>query len=123
MYDMTDRESFTDVKQYWMKEIFGLFGDDADQKMSIILIGTKADIVNPDYEYSQETVKRRDVLELKREHNRLLGPFECSAKTGKNVGKAFSKLVDDLVKRDVIGLKKISQCQLTTPKGKPCGIC
>ncbi len=123
MYDMTDRESFTDVKQFWMKEIFGFFGEDADEKISIILVGTKSDIANPDYDDSQDTVKRRDVMGLKKEHNRILGPYECSAKTGKNVTKAFEKLVDDLVARDVMGFKRNNRYELTKSNGKPCGVC
>ena len=122
MYDMTDRETYTDIKQFWMKEIFGMFGEDADQKMPIVLIGTKADLVNPEYDDNQETVRKRDVMELKKEHCRLLGPFECSAKTGKNVEKAFSKLVEDLVTRDKIGLRKPKCCELQ-PTVKLCRVC
>lgn len=124
MYDMTDRESFIEVKQFWMNEIFGIFGDDADQKMPIMLIGTKADLVNPYYDDNQETVKKRDVMELKKEHNRLLGPYECSAKTGKNVEKAFSKFVDDLVTRDMVGLRKLNYYELQQNfTFQLCGIC
>ena len=121
MYDMTDRESYTEVKQFWMKEIFGIFGDDADQKMPIMLIGTKADLVSPYYDVDdQDTVKKRDVMELKKEHGRLLGPYECSAKTGKNVDKAFTKLVEDLVTRDMVGLQRPNNYIEPT---KLCGIC
>ena len=119
IYNTTDRESYTEVKHYWMKEIFGLFGDDADQKMPIMLIGTKADLIHGCCDDEQEVVRKRDVMELKKEHSRLLGPYECSAKTGKNIEKAFSRLVDDLVIRETIGIPKPDH-----PKPpKPCGMC
>ena len=102
-----------------MKEIFGLFGDDADHKMPIMLIGTKADLIHACCDDEQEVVRKRDVMELKKEHSRLLGPYECSAKTGKNIDKAFSRLVEDLVMRETIGIPKPDH-----PKPpKPCGMC
>lgn len=103
---MTDRESFTEVKQYWMKEILGLFGEDADHRMPIMLIGTKADLVQHKYDSEQIVVKKRDVLELKKEYDRMLGPYECSAQTGKNVDKAFLRIAEDLVLRDTLGTSR-----------------
>lgn len=102
IYDMTDDESFTDVKQYWMKEIFGMFGEDADRCMPIMLIGTKADLID---DHNKEIVQKKDMIELKKKYNRILGPYTCSAKTGENVDKAFLKLAEDLVIRDTIGFQ------------------
>lgn len=117
---MTDRESFAEVKQYWLKEIFGLFGEDADHRMPIMLVGTKADEVNASYDDEQTFVKKRDVMELKREYDRMLGPYECSARTGENVEKAFSKIAEDLVLRDTVGMLQYNK-DLDSPSS--CKIC
>ena len=100
MYDITEPESFIDVKRYWMNEIFSHFGSDADNRMPIMLIGTKCDQVDR-FNDEQTIVKRRDVMDLKKAHEGLLGPLECSSRTGKNVDKAFKKIADELVKRDM----------------------
>ena len=104
MYEITEPESFIDVKQYWMNEIFTHFDSDADNKMPIMLIGTKCDLVDR-FNDEQTIVKRRDVMDLQKAHEGLLGPLECSSLTGKNVDKAFEKIADELVKRDMKDLR------------------
>ena len=103
VYDMTDRASLNEVKQYWMKEIVQHFGDDADHRLPIMLIGAKADLAKSTFDDEQKFVKKRDVLDLKKEYDRMLGPYECSAVTGKNVDKAFSRIAEELVSRNTLG--------------------
>lgn len=120
VYDMTDRESFTEVKQYWMKEIVQIFGQDADHRMPIMLIGTKADLAAAArFDSEQKIVKKRDVIELKKEYDRILGPYECSAQTGKNVDKAFHRIAEDLVRRDTLGTSRNFETNVTSA----CKIC
>ena len=109
VYNIVDRESFTEIKQYWFKEIFGYFGEDASEHMPILLVGNKADEVSNYDDDEQVIVKKRDALELKGECGGVLGPYECSAKSGSNVERIFLKVTEELVKRDTIGLGPIGE--------------
>uniref|UniRef100_A0A1X7U0Q0 Uncharacterized protein n=1 Tax=Amphimedon queenslandica TaxID=400682 RepID=A0A1X7U0Q0_AMPQE len=104
VYDMTDRKSFVEIKQYWIKEIAVQFGDDADHHLPIMLIGTKADLAKSIGDDEQKLVKKQDVLDLKKEYDRMLGPYECSAVSGKNVDKAFNRIAEELVSRNTLGI-------------------
>lgn len=98
VYDIMDPDSFLEVRQYWINEIFGVYGEEADHQMAILLVGTKYDMVDI-YDDHQVIVRKRDVLCLKEKHERLLGPIECSAKTGKNVDIVFETLVREIISR------------------------
>lgn len=110
MYNIVDRESFSEIKQYWLKEIFGFFGEDASEHMPILLVGNKVDEVSNYADDDQVIVTKRDALELKGEcGGTLLGPYECSAKSGSNVERAFLKMTEELVKRDTMGFGPICE--------------
>ena len=100
VYSITDPDSFVEVKQYWMDEIFGYYGEDADHHMPIILVGTKLDLVD-EYNDNQVIVKPSDVSELKGKYTRLIGPIECSAKSGKGIDKVFNTLGKELFGQDL----------------------
>lgn len=100
VYDITDPDSFIEVRQYWINEIFGYFGEEADHHIPIILVGTKLDLVDK-YDDTQVIVRLQDVKDLKGKHDRLIGPIECSAQTGKNVDKVFNVLTKELFDRDL----------------------
>ena len=104
VYQITDPASYVEVKDSsWLRMVYGLFGEDADQHIPILLVGSKSDLVDK-YDDLQVRVRSRDVKEdLKHRHSQLLGPIECSSKTGKNVDKVFQVLAEEIVRRDMEG--------------------
>ena len=100
VYDITDPDSFVELKDSWIQSVFSYFGEDADEKIPIVIVGNKCDLVDR-YDCSQVLVNKRDVnTELKGKHEKLLGPIECSAKSGKNVERIFEDLAKQLVTRE-----------------------
>ena len=103
VYQITDHESYVEVKDSWLRMVCDQFGEDADQHIPILLVGSKSDLVDR-YDDSQDHVRSRDVKEyLKHHYSQLLGPIECSSKTGKNVDKVFRVLAEEIVRRDMEG--------------------
>lgn len=102
MYDVTDLDSFTELKDSWIQAIFSYFGEDADDQIPIVIVGNKCDLVDSN-DCSQFLVKKRDVnVQLKGKHEKILGPIECSAKSGKNVERIFEDLAKQLVTREKV---------------------
>ena len=103
VYQITETSTYAEVKDLWLNIVFNQFGEDADQKIPILLVGSKSDLVDK-YDDLQDRVRSKDVKEdLKRRHSQLLGPIECSSKTGKNVDKVFQVLAEEIVHRDMEG--------------------
>ena len=120
VYDIMDPDSFQEVKQYWINEIFGVYGEEADHQMAILLVGTKQDMVDI-YDENQVIVRKRDVLCLKEKHERLLGPIECSAKTGKNIEVVFDTLVKELlIRATTLPTLNPTTYHTSVPGGKCC---
>ena len=83
--------------------VFTQFGQDADREIPILLVGSKSDLVDR-YDESQVSVRAKDVKEgLKMKHNHLMGPIECSSKTGKNVDRVFREMAEGIMQRDMEG--------------------
>ena len=103
VYQITDPASYVEVKESWLRMVCGQNGEDADQRIPILLVGSKSDLVDK-YDDLQDRVRSRDVKEdLKHRYSQLLGPIECSSKTGKNVNKVFQVLAEEIVRRDIAG--------------------
>ena len=85
VYDITNEESFKEISTYWIGEI----NNYAEPTVKILLIGNKADSEN-------RKVETERGEKLAQEHGWLF--FECSAKTGDNVEKAFKEMSRLLVK-------------------------
>ena len=103
VYQITEPSTYVEVKDLWLNIVFNQFGEDADQRIPILLVGSKSDLVDK-YDDLQVRVRSKDVKEdLKRRHSQLLGPIECSSKTGKNVDKVFQVLAEEIVRRDIVG--------------------
>ena len=103
VYQITEPSTYVEVKDLWLNIVFNQFGEDADQRIPILLVGSKSDLVNK-YDDLQICVRSKDVREdLKCRHSQLLGPIECSSKTGKNVDKVFQVLAEEIVRRDIGG--------------------
>jgi small GTP-binding protein len=103
VYDITDPSSYVEVKDCWIGMVCGQFGADADQRIPIIIVGCKSDLIEK-YNDEQTRVRPRDVKEdIKSRHSMILGPIECSSKTGKNVDKVFNTLAEEIIRRGLEG--------------------
>ncbi|KAJ6821585.1 ras-related protein RABC2a-like [Iris pallida] len=81
VYDVTRRETFTNLSDVWAKEV-ELYS--TNQDCIKILVGNKAD------KECERTVSREEGIALAQEYGCLF--LECSAKTQANVGKCFEDL-------------------------------
>ena len=103
VYQITDPASYVEVKESWLRMICSQYGEDADQRIPILLVGSKSDLVDK-YNNLQVHVRSKDINEdLKHRHSQLLGPIECSSKTGKNVNKVFQVLAEEIIRRNMKG--------------------
>ncbi|GAU20345.1 hypothetical protein TSUD_338270 [Trifolium subterraneum] len=81
VYDVTRRETFTNLSEVWSKEL-ELYS--TNQECVKMLVGNKVD------RDSERAVSREEGLALAKELGCLL--LECSAKTRENVEKCFEEL-------------------------------
>nr|DAD22681.1 TPA_asm: hypothetical protein HUJ06_024144 [Nelumbo nucifera] len=82
VYDVTRRETFTNLSDVWAKEI-DLYS--TNQDCIKMLVGNKVD------KESERVVTKKEGLEFAREYGCLF--IECSAKTRVNVEQCFEELV------------------------------
>jgi len=95
-YDVTDKDSFTNVKN-WMDEITRYANDD----VCVLIMGNKEDMKGSRkviYEEGLELAKQYDVEFM-----------EASAKTGYNVDKAFITIVQEVHKKLDKSEKKVKR--------------
>ena len=102
VYDVTDRNSFTDIDQ-WLTEIQRHCDD---SNVNIILIGSKCDLTK------RREVSTEEGSELAKKHNFRF--FETSAAANINVEEPFMALAEDCYKR----LSKVEE-QLESPTHSP----
>ena len=101
--------------------VYSHFGEDADQHVPIILVGNKSDLIDK-YDDMQVRVRVKDVQEdIKNTH--MLGPFECSAKTGRNVDTIFQKAATEIVQRDMEGSTQYRMKTRVRSIDRPCSRC
>ncbi|XP_057512449.1 ras-related protein RABC2a-like [Actinidia eriantha] len=81
VYDVTRRETFTNLSDVWAKEV-DLYS--TSQDCVKILVGNKVD------RESERVVSREEGIALAKEHGCLF--LECSAKTRENVEQCFEEL-------------------------------
>jgi len=91
VYDITDKRSFDNLKNYWLNEV----RMHAPQNAVLMLVGNKCDLSED--EQHQRKVDFRTVEKLASELNVSL--FEVSAKTGINVEEAFMELARNMRER------------------------
>ncbi len=84
MYDVTNRRSFDNVKN-WVEQI----REEVSNKVSIILVGNKIDDVDGRKVTTEEGQKMAEECGL--------SFFECSAKSGDNIDHTFNELVKKTV--------------------------
>ncbi|XP_037494886.1 ras-related protein RABC2a isoform X2 [Jatropha curcas] len=122
VYDVTKRESFTNLSDVWAKEV-ELYCTNKDcVKM---LVGNKVDIE------SERDVSREEGIALAKEHGCTF--FECSAKTRENVEKCFEELAlkimevpsllqegSTAVKRNILKQKQENQAPTSRPSSGCC---
>ncbi|KAL6987321.1 Ras-related protein RABC2a [Sarracenia purpurea var. burkii] len=116
VYDVTRRETFTNLSDVWAKEL-DLYC--TNQDCVKILVGNKVD------RESERVVSREEGTELAQEHGCLF--LECSAKTRGNVGQCFEELAlkimevpslleegSTAVKRNILKQRQEYQAQTTS---------
>ena len=86
VFDLTDKSSFDNV-EFWRKEFLDKLQPPEGDKYPFILIGNKYDRIEFPF------VKEEDIKEYCSSHYNM-PYFSCSAKTGYNVDKAFTKIVE-----------------------------
>lgn len=91
VYDITDKRSFDNLKNYWLNEV----RMHAPQNAVLMLVGNKCDLSGD--EQHQRKVEFRTAEKLASELNVSL--FEVSAKTGINVEEAFMELARSMRER------------------------
>ena len=109
IFSVIDSDSFNNVRK-WITQI----RDSADKDVILILAGNKNDC-------EDRKVDKSEAEELANEFN--IKYFDCSAKTGENINKAFEELIETMVK--TVDKSKVSSAKLTQKvfkdkKGRSC---
>ncbi|KAL3731992.1 hypothetical protein ACJRO7_028784 [Eucalyptus globulus] len=86
VYDVTRRETFTNLSDIWAKEV-DLYS--TDQDCIRILVGNKVD------KESERAVTREEGRDLAQRHRCSF--LECSAKTRENVNQCFKELIQKMM--------------------------
>jgi len=86
VYDVTDRDSFKDIEQIWLREI-DLYSTKKD--VVKLLVGNKIDLPN-------RQVSKEEARDFARNHN-LAMYIETSAKTKNGIQQAFVELVEKIL--------------------------
>jgi len=109
IFSVVDRDSFNNVRN-WITQI----GDSADKDVILILAGNKNDC-------EDRVVDKSEGEDLANEFN--IKYFDCSAKTGENINKAFEELIERMVKtvdKSKVSSAKLSQKVFKDKKGRSC---
>lgn len=88
VYDVTRRETFTNLSKIWAKEV-DLYS--TNEECIKILVGNKVD------RDSERAVTRQEGMALAQEHKCIF--YECSAKTRENVQQCFKDLTLKILER------------------------
>ena len=109
IFSVIDSDSFNNVRK-WITQI----KDSADKDVILILAGNKNDC-------EDRKVDKSEAEELANEFD--IKYFDCSAKTGENINKAFEELIETMVK--TVDKSKVSSAKLTQKvfkdkKGRSC---
>ncbi|XXG79483.1 hypothetical protein AAC387_Pa09g0536 [Persea americana] len=89
VYNVTRRETFTNLTNIWSKEIEQNYNN---QHYIKVLVGNKVDMTNKKilFQETERVVTKEEGIALANEYGCLF--FECSARTGENVEKCFKEL-------------------------------
>ena len=87
VYDITQKSTFDNIDK-WIKDL----KSETDKNLSIIILGNKCDLEN-----ERQITKEQGEAKSK-EYN--AGFFEVSAFSGKNIDKAFEKLISEVIQKD-----------------------
>ncbi|CAA6655442.1 unnamed protein product [Spirodela intermedia] len=108
VYDVTRRETFTNLSDVWAKEI-ELYSTNPD--CIRVLVGNKVD------RESERMVSRDEGISLASQYGCVF--LECSAKTGENTGKCFEELALKILEVPSLLVEGSAAVKRTSFKQKP----
>ena len=92
VYDVTQPETFENLKDYWVPRFYEVSTKDNSKNPSVLILGNKSDLITPDQKQEEECK-----LDRLLDETNIVG-FLTSAKTGENVEKAFTMLTEMIYK-------------------------
>jgi len=87
VYDITQKSTFDNIDE-WIKQL----KSGTDGNVTIVILGNKCDL-----EKERQITKEQGESKAKKYN---AGFFEVSAFSGKNIDKAFEKLISEVIKKD-----------------------
>jgi Ras-related protein Rab-21 len=106
VYDITDRDSFTKVRN-WVKELRKIVGND----IVLVIAGNKSDLEK------KRQVDESEAVEYAKTVNAI--HINCSAKTGNNVEQAFLELTKGMLKLNSNTNSSITSNNNLNPSNNP----
>ena len=103
IYDITNKKSFDNLEK-WISDL----KTNADDKISIILIGNKSDLENKRVISIEEGKKKAELHQF--------AFMETSALNGNNIKKAFNELIMDVYKNNHQTFEKQAKVQINSDK-------
>lgn len=88
VFDLTDQQSFEDIKKFWLGEV----DQYAEKDAMMILVGNKSDLVD------NRRVSNEEVTTFCKE--RKIAFIECSAKEDDKIKDIFCEIARTLMKRE-----------------------
>ncbi len=84
VYDITDRRSFEELRDYWLPEVISQCDLPFKEDLRLVVVGNKADLED------QRVVPYEEGLAVAKAHKAIF--VETSARTNFNVGNCFNEL-------------------------------
>lgn len=112
-YQITKPTSYIEIKEI-LQTSFRVNDYRYETLPVILFVGTKSDLI--ERYVDQARIKPEYIKDDFGKQMRYLGPIECSAKTGKNVGKVFQDLAEELYYRNSSEQKDTPEYTPVTPK-------
>ena len=97
VYDLTNRESFDDIKNYWYNDII----ENGEKYKVIGIVGNKIDLYdNKGVDEFDDQIVKDFVKSKSDEKETKIVSMKVSAKTGVNIKSLFEKLIKEYLKKE-----------------------